>query len=161
MTCYAAGLRISEACQLRVGDIDSRRMIVHIRDGKGGKERFSLLSPRLLGVLRSYWRIDKPKDWLFPGRKAGQALDPHSVRRVFHKARAKAGIGKYCTPHSLRHSFATHLLEAGTDLVLIKTLLGHHSLQTTCRYTHISTERIQKTQSPLERLARLDVEGRA
>jgi site-specific recombinase XerD len=161
ITCYAAGLRVSEACRLRIADIVSQRMVLRICDGKGGKERFTLLSPRLLAVLRRWWLIDKPKVWLFPGHDPAQPLDPDSVRTVFRQARLQAGLDKHCTPHSLRHSFASHLLDAGTDLVLIQALLGHQSLRTTSRYTHVSTERLQKTQSPLERLPPLDAEGRA
>jgi integrase/recombinase XerD len=161
MTCYAAGLRISEACHLRVRDIDSQRMVLHI-DGKGGQDRLSVLSPRLLVVLRRYWLLDKPKEWLFPGGKLACPISSNAVRRVFAQARAAAGLeSKRCTPHTLRHSFATHLLDAGTDLVLIQTLLGHQSIHTTSRYTHISTERLQKTTSPLDRLPPLDAEGRA
>ena len=161
ITCYAAGLRISEACRLRVTDIDSHRMVLHIRDGKGGHERLALLSPRLLALLRRYWLLEKPTDWLFPGRDPAQPIDPDSVRTVFRKACLQAELTKHCTPHSLRHSFATHLLDAGTDLVLIQTLLGHRSLRTTSRYTHVSTARIQQAQSPLEHLPPLDAEGRA
>jgi integrase/recombinase XerD len=160
MTCYAAGLRISEACRLRIADIDSPRMVLRIR-GKGGKEHFTVLSPRLLVVLRRYWLIDQPNEWLFPGQDPSQPVTTDSVRQVFGQACRKAGLKKHCTPHSLRHSFATHLLDAGTDLVLIQTLLGHHSIKTTSRYTHVSTERLQKTVSPLDRLPPLDAEGRA
>jgi site-specific recombinase XerD len=161
ITCYAAGLRIGEACHLRLADLDSSRMVIRIRDGKGGKERLTLLSPRLLMLLRRYWCIAKPTAWLFPGQDPTQPLSPDAVRAVFRKARAKAGITKPCTPHALRHAFATHLLDAGTDLVLIQTLLGHESIHTTSRYTHVSTQRLQKTASPLDRLPPLDAEGRA
>jgi integrase/recombinase XerD len=162
MTCYAAGLRISEACHLRVADIDSQRMVLRIRNGKGGQDRFTMLSPRLLVILRRYWLLDQPTAWLFPGRDAAHPISTDAVRRVFRRACAAAGLTrKHCTPHSLRHSFATHLLDAGTDLVLIQTLLGHQSIRTTCRYTHISTERLQKATSPLDRLPPLDTEGRA
>lgn len=160
MTCYAAGLRISEACRLRVADIDSQRMVLRVRDGKGGKERLTVLSPRLLALLRRYWLIDKPPEWLFAGQDPAQPVTPDAVRTVFRLACRKAGLEKHCTPHSLRHSFATHLLDAGTDLVLIQALLGHESIQTTSRYTHVSTERLQQTASPLDRLPPLDAEGR-
>jgi site-specific recombinase XerD len=159
LTCYAAGLRIGEACRLRVHDIDSRRMFIRI-NGKGGRERLALLSPRLLTLLRRYWLIAKPKEWLFPGQSAMQPINPSSVRQVFRRARLRAGLEKRCTPHSLRHSFATHLLDAGADLMLIKTLLGHQSIRTTSRYTHVSTERLHKTRSPLERLPALQAERR-
>jgi integrase/recombinase XerD len=152
ITCYAAGLRIREACRLRVEDVDSQRMVLRIRDGKGGKERLTLLAPRLLALLRRYWLIDKPRGWLFPGKRPDTHVSPDAVRQVFRQARDAAGIAKACTPHTLRHSFATHLLDAGTDLVLIQTLLGHESIRTTSRYTHVSTERLQRAESPLERL---------
>jgi site-specific recombinase XerD len=160
MTCYAAGLRIREACRLCVADIDSRRMVLRIRDGKGGQERLTLLSPRLLDLLRRYWLLDKPSPWLFPGQDPTRSIDPDSVRAVFRKACLQAGLEKRCTPHSLRHSFATHLLDAGADLVLIQTLLGHQSIRTTSRYTHVSTARLQQTPSPLEHLPPLNAEGR-
>jgi site-specific recombinase XerD len=159
LTCYAAGLRIGEACRLRVHDIDSQRMVIRI-DGKGGRERLALLSPRLLTLLRRYWLIAKPREWLFPGQSATQPINPGSVRKICRQARLRAGLKKRCTPHSLRHSFATHLLDAGADLVLIKTLLGHQSIHTTSRYTHVSTERLHKTRSPLERLPALQAERR-
>jgi integrase/recombinase XerD len=152
MTCYAAGLRISEACQLRVEDIDSQRMVLRVRRGKGCKERYTLLSPRLLGVLRAYWRLEKPQVWLFPGSAADKPVCPDTPRQVFRQACAEVGLGPKCTPHTLRHAFATHLLDAGTDLVLIQALLGHGSIRTTSRYTHVSLGRIQATVSPLERL---------
>jgi site-specific recombinase XerD len=158
MTCYAAGLRISEACQLRVEDIDSRRMVLRVRQGKGGKERYTVLSPRLLEMLRCYWRVDKPRDWLFPGATAAGHVCADTVRQVFGRARDQAGLHRRLTPHSLRHAFATHLLDAGTDLVLIQTLLGHRSIKTTSRYTHVSLQRIQKTVSPLEQLPPIEGE---
>ena len=156
MTCYAAGLRISEACQLRVADIDSQRMVLRVR-GKGDKERYTLLPPRLLQVLRFYWKLYRPTDLLFAGRTPAGHICPDTVRQVLAKAAAAAGLAK-CTPHSLRHSFATHLLDQGTDLVVIQALLGHQSIRTTTLYTHVSTAKIQKTQSPLERLPALDHE---
>jgi site-specific recombinase XerD len=151
MTCYAAGLRISEACGLRIVDIDSRRMVIRVL-GKGGKERWTVLSPRLLNVLRAYWQLQRPDSWLFPGSRPGRSVTADSVRRAFHAACAKAGLPFGYSPHSLRHSFATHLLDVGTDLVLIQTLLGHESIRTTSRYTHVSLERIHKAQSPLDLL---------
>lgn len=152
ISCYAAGLRIIEACRLRAEDIDSRRMIIRIRQGKGCKERYTLLSPRLLEMLRCYWRAYRPVGWLFPGATARGHISPDSVREVFRRAREKAGLGKWCTPHTLRHAFATHLLEAGTDLVVIQALLGHASIKTTSIYTHVSTDRISKVTSPLDQL---------
>ena len=156
MTCYAAGLRINEACQLRVADIDSQRMVLRVR-GKGDKERYTLLPPRLLHVLRVYWKLYRPTDLLFPGRTPAGHICPDTVRQVLAKAAAAAGLAK-CTPHSLRHSFATHLLDQGTELVVIQALLGHQSIRTTTLYTHVSTAKIQKTPSPLERLPALDHE---
>lgn len=152
MTLYAAGLRISEACRLRVEDIDSRRMVIRVPQGKGAKERYTVLSPRLLAMLRVYWKLMRPPEWMFPGQGASGHVSPDAVREVFRRAREQAGLGPWCTPHILRHSFATHLLEAGTDLVVIKALLGHNSISTTCVYTHVSTERIGKVTSPLEGL---------
>ena len=160
MTCYAAGLRLGEVCHLRVQDIDSQRMVLRVRHGKGGKERLTVLSPRLLEVLRSYWRLAKPKDWLFPGYPPTRPVTVDSARDVFHRARAKAGLPEGYTPHSLRHSFATHLLDAGTDLVLIQKLLGHACIRTTSRYTHVSLRRIQQTVSPLDQLPPIDLEGK-
>jgi integrase/recombinase XerD len=161
MTCYAAGLRLGEACHLRVEDIHSRRMVIHVRAGKGGKERLTVLSPRLLEVLRAYWRLAKPKGWLFPGATSVRPVALDTARSVFHSARAQAGLPRGYTPHSLRHSFATHLLDAGTDLVLIQHLLGHRSIQTTSRYTHVSLARLQQATSPLDRLPTSATEGKA
>lgn len=161
MTCYAAGLRLGEACQLRVEDIDSKRMVIHIRAGKGGKQRLTVLSPRLLEVLRAYWRLAKPKVWLFPGATGARPVAHDTARSVFHRARVQAGLPVGYSPHSLRHSFASHLLDAGTDLVLIQSLLGHGSIQTTSRYTHVNLQRIQQVQSPLDRLPVTPREGKA
>jgi len=158
LTCYAGGLRIGEACRLRVDDVDSKRMVLRIRDGKGGHERLTLLSPRLLAILRRYWLMAKPKEWLFPGRGQTRPLCPDTVREVCRQAVIKVGLATRCSPHALRHSFATHLLDAGADLVLIQNLLGHRSIYTTSRYTHVSTERLRKTLSPLERLPALAAE---
>jgi len=152
MSCYAAGLRIIEACRLRVEDIDSNQMVLRVHQGKGSKDRLTLLSPRLLEALRCYWRIYKPQDWMFPGRTPEGHISPDTVRQVFAKAREQAGLGRWCTPHTLRHAFATHLLDAGTDLVVIQALLGHTSIKTTSRYTHVSVERLRETNSPLDRL---------
>lgn len=149
-SCYAAGLRISEACKLDIDDIDSKRMVIRVRQGKGCKERYTLLSPRLLEMLRCYWRIYRPTDWLFPGRTEAGHISQDTVRQVFSKARREAGIGRWCTPHTLRHAFATHLLDRGTDLVVIQALLGHASIKTTSVYTHVTVDRIQKTESPLD-----------
>jgi integrase/recombinase XerD len=120
----------------------------------------TLLSPRLLTLLRHYWRLVKPQEWLFPNRSATRSVHPDSVRQVFRKACIQAGLQGHYTPHALRHSFATHLLDAGADLVLIQTLLGHQSIATTSRYTHVTTERLQRTPSPLDRLPALKAERR-
>ena len=160
MTCYAAGLRLGEVCRLQVTDIDSRRMVLHVRAGKGAKERLTILSPRLLEVLRGYWRLTKPSVWLFPGATPARPVALDTARNVFHRARAQAGLPLGYSPHSLRHSFATHLLDAGTDLVLIQNLLGHRSIHTTSRYTHVSLARIQQASSPLDRLPALAAEGK-
>jgi integrase/recombinase XerD len=160
MTCYAAGLRLQEVCHLRVDDIDSRRLVVHVL-GKGCRERLTMLSPRLLHMLRAYWRVAKPKVWLFPGASPERPIGRETARAVFHRACEQAGLPPRYTPHCLRHSFATHLLDAGTDLILIQQLLGHRTLATTSRYTHVSLQRIQQASSPLDRLAPLPAEGDA
>ena len=152
MTAYAAGLRISEVVGLRVADIDSRRMTIRIRQGKGRKDREVMLSPRLLVVLREYWKVARPKEWLFPGDVPGRPLTDGSVHRICVRAAQESGLGKHITIHTLRHSFATHLLEAGTDLRTIQVLLGHRSLRTTAVYTHVSAVALAATQSPLDRL---------
>src|SRR5215470_16849652 len=161
MTCYAAGLRLGEACHVRVEDIDSQRMVLRVRAGKGGKERLTLLSPRLLEVLRAYWRLAKPSGWLFPGATTARPVATDTARSVFHRARVQAGLPDGYTPHSLRHSFATHLLDAGTDLVLIQHLLGHRSIKTTSGYIHVSLTPLQQAQSPLDRLPATPGEGKA
>jgi site-specific recombinase XerD len=149
MTAYAAGLRVSEVVGLRVEDIDSHRMVIHVRQGKGRKDRYVMLAPKLLDLLRLYWKAARPRTWLFPGRDPQRPL---SVTAVQHACR-QAALGKHVTPHTLRHSFATHLLEAGTDLRTIQLLLGHRCLRTTAIYTHVSAERLHATVSPLERLS--------
>jgi integrase/recombinase XerD len=152
MTCYASGLRIGEACRLRPEDIDSTRKVIHIRAGKGSKERYTLLPQRLLEMLRRYWRLDRPQCWLFPGRTPDGHVSPDTVRQVFAKARREAGLGRWCTPHTLRHAFATHLLEAGTDLAVLQALMGHASVETTTIYTHVGLELLQKTPSLMDQL---------
>ncbi|MBM3746368.1 MAG: integrase [Acidobacteria bacterium] len=152
MIIYAGGLRILEACRLRAEDLDSKRMVIHIHAGKGDRDRYTVLSERLLTFLRDYWRQQRPQTWLFPGQtQAGHAC-PESVRRVFRQALATTGIRKRATVHTLRHSFATHLLEFGTDVAVIRTLLGHGSLRATEVYTHVSLEHIGRTRSPLDLL---------
>jgi integrase/recombinase XerD len=153
MVLYATGLRVSEVVQLKVDDIDSARMVIRVRQGKGRKDRLVMLSPVLLEELRRYWRWYRPTLWLFPGSDAETPLSISAVQRVCQRARRAAGIQKQASPHTLRHSFATHLLDAGTDLRLIQTVLGHRSVSTTQRYTHVATARIGATASPLDRLA--------
>jgi integrase/recombinase XerD len=155
-TAYAAGLRVSEVCGLRARDIDSSRMVVHITRGKGGKARYVMLSPELLGILRSYWRLARPKDILFPGRDPDRPIEPTVLHAACRSAVSAAGLSKPVTVHTLRHSFATHLLENGTDIRIIQVLLGHAHPSTTARYTQVSTDTIRSTASPLDRL-RLEV----
>jgi len=152
MAIYSGGLRSSEACRLRPEDIDSKRMVICIRAGKAGRDRHTMLSGRLLAYLRGYWRQCRPQGgWLFPGSTEGHA-SPEMVRRVFRRAREAAAIGKQVSPHTLRHSFATHLIETGTDVTVVQELLGHASLQATSVYTHTSIEHIARTRSPLDLL---------
>jgi integrase/recombinase XerD len=152
MSAYAAGLRVSEVTRLRVADIDSQRMVLRIRQAKGQKDRFVVLSPRLLKLLREYWKAVRPSDFLFPGARPDQPITSGSVHRVCRAARERCGLGKHVTVHTLRHSFATHLLEDGTDLRTIQILLGHRSLSTTARYLHVATAALRSTRSPLDRL---------
>jgi site-specific recombinase XerD len=152
ITIYAAGLRVSEALALKLSDIDSKRMVITVRQGKGRKDRTVMLSPNLLAILRDYARQFRPREWLFPGRRPDRPMDASVVQRACVQARVAAGLSKPATVHTLRHSFATHLLEAGTDLRLIQTLLGHGSVKTTAIYTHVSAQRLHSTPSPLDRL---------
>ena len=150
-TIYATGLRISEACALETGDIDAAKGMVLVRHGKGDKERAVMLSPRLLAILRAYWRQERPPaPYLFVGR-TGRPLHVRVARKALRLAAASAGLGRV-TPHVLRHSFATHLLESGTDLRVIQVLLGHESIDTTTRYVRVSRTLLRNTQSPLDRL---------
>ena len=155
MTIYAAGLRRSEVARLRVSDIDSARMTISIHQGKGQKDRVVMLSPVLLETLRQYWRYKKPKEWLFPGKTPGQPIGGNAVFAIFHNAVRRAGISKNVSPHSLRHSFATHLLEHNIDIRVIQVLLGHAKLDTTARYTQVATNIIREVMSPLDRLTPL------
>jgi site-specific recombinase XerD len=152
MTAYSAGVRVSEVTRLRVADIDSRRMVLRIRQAKGQKDRFVGLSPRLLTILRQYRKAVRPGDYLFPGARPDQPPTSASVHRVCKAARRRSGLDKHVTVHTLRHSFATHLLEDGTDLRTIPILLGHRSLSTTARYLHVATAALRSTCSPLDRL---------
>ena len=155
MTAYAAGLRVSEVCALKVGDIDSQRMTIRVEQGKGNKDRYSLLSPQLLKDLRHYWQMDRPRVWLFPAvRSPDRPMHPHTAQKIYYMARDKAKITKRCGIHGLRHAFATHLLEAGTDVHTIQRLMGHSDIQTTMRYFHLAQQKIAATRSPLELLSR-------
>ena len=149
---YAAGLRVSEVVTLKVSDIDSGRMVMRIEHGKGGKERYAMLSAPLLGILRSYWRMARPPLYLFPGRAADKPIEPTVLHAACRSAAAAAGLDKRVSVHVLRHSFATHLLESGVDIRIIQVLLGHENLSTTARYTRVSTQVIGATASPLDRL---------
>jgi len=155
---YGAGLRASEVCNLKVTDIDSDRMLIHIDDGKGGRDRKAMLSPGLLELLRDYWREARPQGWLFPGKPKINPISPRQLNRAFTSAKHMVGIAKPATLHTLRHSFATHLLEANTDVRVIQVLLGHAKLSTTARYTHVATKTIRDTVSPFERLKQLQDE---
>ena len=152
---YGAGLRASEVCNLTTSDIDSDRMLIHVVQGKGRKDRKVMLSPDLLDLLRDYWCEARPEGWLFPGKPKIMALSPRQLNRAFTSAKHMAGINKPATLHTLRHSFATHLLEAGTDVRVIQVLLGHSKLSTTARYTHVATKTIRGTVSPYEMLEKL------
>lgn len=149
---YGAGLRASEVTNLKVRDIDSDRMLIHVERGKGGKDRDVMLSPSLLVLLRDYWRKARPQGWLFPGQSRVEPLSPRSLNRAFNSAKSMAGIKQPATLHSLRHSFATHLLEADTDVRVIQVLLGHAKLTTTARYTHVATKTLRNVASPYEHM---------
>jgi integrase/recombinase XerD len=159
MTAYAAGLRLSEVTGLRVADIDSKRMVIRVRQAKGRRDRYVMLSPRLLAVLREYWKVIQPTDWLFPGDVPGQPISGKSVHLACVRAARDAGLDKHVTLHTLRHSFATHLLEAGTDLRTIQVLLGHSKLETTAIYTHVSPAAVEATRSPFDRIGPLPGES--
>jgi integrase/recombinase XerD len=153
-TCYAAGLRISEAVRLKPTAIDSQRMVIRVEQGKGQKDRYVMLSPKLLDSLRAYWWAVRPKEWLFPGDHPGQPMTKSAVEAACKAARGRAGITKPVTPHSLRHAFAVHLLEFGADVRTIQLLLGHRSLATTACYLRIATNKVCATSSPLDLLPR-------
>lgn len=158
MCAYGSGLRVSEACQLKTGDIDSKRMVIHVRDGKHGRDRYVMLGVQLLAALRSWWRIERPgrENFLFSGARPGTHVTPRTVGLVVKKAARAAGLEKRVSPHVLRHSFATHLLESGTDIRVIQALLGHASIRTTQRYVHVSTAHVGRTKSPLDLLGTED-----
>jgi integrase/recombinase XerD len=149
-TCYAAGLRISEVIHLRPNDIDSHRMVIRVEQGKGQKDRYVMLSLKLLELLRTWWRMERPTLWLFPGDRPEQAISKDAVEQACQEARRRCGIPKPITPHLLRHAFAVHLLETGTDVRTIQLLLGHRSLATTARYLRIATIKVCATTSPLD-----------
>jgi site-specific recombinase XerD len=152
-TMYAAGLRIGEALNLCTSDIDSARMVIRVRQGKGGKDRYVMLSPTLLETLRDYWRRERPRgQLLFPGKDPDTPLCANTIWNVLHRASRIAGIHKPVSPHTLRHSFATHLLESGTNLPIIQRLLGHRSLRTTALYIHVAANYLEGTRSPLDAL---------
>jgi integrase/recombinase XerD len=157
-TVYAAGLRVSEVCALEIGDIESApdRMCIKVRQGKGGQDRYTLLSPRLLKTLRQYWRLFRPGHWLFPNPSGSAPIDIKTAQRLYCAARDAAGIPRAGGIHTLRHCFATHLLEAGVDLPTIQRLLGHGHISTTMRYLHLAQSRLSRTPSPLELLDPLD-----
>ena len=151
---YGAGLRVSEACNLCVGDIDSKRMVIIVRNGKGGRDRYAMLSPVLLTALRHYYRqVRPPQPYLFQGKVPGKPVPVEGVQTALRMALGRSGVSKRITPHTLRHAFATHSLESGTDLRVIQTLLGHANIRTTVRYVHVSTATIAKTKSPLDAIA--------
>ena len=151
-TLYAAGLRVSELCQLQVTDIDSARMVLRVRQGKGQHDRYVMLSPKLLPLLRQYWQQDKPRPWLFPGHPRTRPITTRAVYNICRDAGQAAHLPKAIHPHVLRHCFATHLLEAGVDLRRIQLLLGHRSLRTTSRYLHVTPQALHATPSPLDAL---------
>jgi len=151
-TCYAAGLRISEVIRLRPPDIDSQRMVIRVEQGKGQKDRYVMLSPKLLKILREWWRLEKPRPWLFPGKIPGRHITTDAVEMACREAYRVSGIRKHVTPHSLRHAFSVHLLEQGTDIRRIQLLLGHRSLATTARYLKIATNQVCSTTSPFDLL---------
>jgi integrase/recombinase XerD len=149
---YGAGLRVSEAAQLKVSDIDSPRNVLWVRHGKGRRDRQTLLSPNLLELLRGYWRADRPENWLFPGADSSRPISTHAIFLACRHAAEIAGISKPVHPHSLRHAFATHLLEAGVNIRCIQILLGHANLETTARYLHVADVAVHSTPSPLDSL---------
>jgi len=151
-TLYAAGLRVSELCHLQVADVDSACMVLRIRQGKGQQDRYVMLSLRLLPLLRHYWQQDKPRTWLFPGPDPTKPITRETVYRICHHAGVQAGLAKPVHPHTLRHCFASHLLEAGVDVRRLQLLVGHQSLRTTSRYLHVSPQALHAIPSPLDTL---------
>ena len=150
---YGAGLRAAEVVMLRTCDIDSKRMLIRVEQGKGGRDRYAMLSPQLLEVLRAWWLQCRSKGWLFPGRDPILPITTRQLNRACHQAADLAGLGAWISPHTLRHSFATHLLESHTDVRIIQVLLGHAKLNTTARYTQVATNILRTVTSPLDRLS--------
>ena len=155
---YGAGLRVAEVVALKIGDIDSKRMVIRVKQGKGRKDRYVMLSPHLLELLRAWWRAARPQGWLFPGRDRVQPMTTRQLNRACHAAADTAEIGKPVSMHTLRHSFATHLLEQNIDIRVIQVLLGHAKLDTTALYTRVATKTIQQVMSPLDRITLTQVE---
>ena len=151
LLCYGSGLRISEAVSLKAGHIDSERMLIRVEKGKGGKDRYTVLSEMVLILLRRYWKIQRPTDYLFPGSQAGTHIQPGTIQEICRDACRMAGLEKRVTPHTLRHSFATHLLEHGTDTRAIQVLPGHSRIDTTARYTAVTPRMVSSIVSPLDR----------
>jgi len=160
MTAYGAGLRLNEICRLKLTDIDSDRMTIRVEQGKGAKDRYTQLSPRLLSELRRYWMFYRPKVWLFTSRHGSEPISDGTVDKIYHHAKARARITKDGGIHSLRHAFATHLLEGGVDIHTIQRLLGHNHISTTLRYFHLARKHLTDTPSPLELLERADTPRR-
>ena len=157
VTLYSAGLRLSEGTHLQVGDLDSDRMTIRVRAGKGARDRYTVLAQRTLDLLRAYWRLEHPGTWLFPGQPAGQPLSERRVQKILAKSRVEAGITQAITVHSLRHSFATHLLESGVDIYHIQRLLGHTPVKTTAGYLHLTPRELAQVISPLDRWASFEL----
>ena len=149
---YGAGLRVSEVANLKVSDIDSQRMMLRVEQGKGQRDRDVMLSPQLLELLREWWQAARPQVWLFPGQNPINPITPRQLNRAVTAAKNLAGISKRVSPHTLRHSFATHLLEQGADIRVIQVLLGHAKLETTALYTRVAVNTIRDVESPLERI---------
>jgi integrase/recombinase XerD len=152
---YGAGLRVSEIAFLKVTDIDSKRMMLRIEQGKGRKDRYAMLSPTLLELLRDWYRVARPQGWLFPGQNPTNPITTRQLTRACHAAAVMADLKKRVTPHTLRHSFATHLLEQNIDICVIQVLLGHSKLETTALYTRVAANTIREVMSPLDRLTPL------
>jgi site-specific recombinase XerD len=152
VTAFSAGLRVGEVVRLKVSDVDSKRMQIRVTAGKGAKDRYTVLSETDLVVLREYFKAEKPQDWLFPGEEPTDHLSERSAQHVFEHAKKKAGITKKATFHTLRHSFATHLLEDGVDIRYIQELLGHDSIKTTERYAHVTQPALARIKSPLDNM---------